>query len=192
MKLVNGHALTELKKLPDERDKKGRFLPGHHWRPRQKWWDKEWLNTQYKTKSASEIALENNTTESNMLYWLRKHRIQRRTVSEARQIKHWGLSGKNNPMWRGGITPRDTSSKKYREWRVSIFERDDYICQICNNRGGSLEAHHILPIRTFNGSPDLEFNKSNGITLCKKCHNIIQNKEMLFAKYLMKKNKEKE
>ena len=54
-----------------------------------------------------------------------------------------------------------------REWRISVFERDDYICQECNVRGGRLQAHHIKPYREH---PELRHDINNGETLCVDCH----------------------
>lgn len=54
-----------------------------------------------------------------------------------------------------------------REWRVSVFSRDDYTCQHCGIRGGRLQAHHIKPYREY---PELRHVLSNGETLCVDCH----------------------
>lgn len=58
-------------------------------------------------------------------------------------------------------------SAAYREWRTAVFERDDYTCQECGDRGGELNADHI---KTFAHHPDLRFELSNGRTLCVPCH----------------------
>lgn len=79
--------------------------------------------------------------------------------------KHWN--------WKGGVTKRDMNSKKYRLWRLSVFERDNFTCQKCKVRGGYLEADHIKPWVLY---PKSRFMVSNGQTLCKKCH-IIKTKE---------------
>ena len=63
------------------------------------------------------------------------------------------LSGKRNHFWRGGVAPlqkRIRMSLRYREWRKSVFERDDFTCQKCNRRGMAgdrlrLNAHHRTP-----------------------------------------------
>lgn len=58
-------------------------------------------------------------------------------------------------------------TKEYKEWRLSVFERDDYMCQECKWHGGTLNAHHI---KTFKDYPKLRYKLSNGTTLCYKCH----------------------
>jgi len=82
------------------------------------------------------------------------------------------ISGDRSCKWRGGINPINDTIRKsvyYSEWRKSAFERDDYTCQACHIKGGILNAHHILP---FSKYPELRFELSNGITLCKKCHGL--------------------
>lgn len=52
-------------------------------------------------------------------------------------------------------------------WRKAVFARDDYTCQHCGLRGGTLEADHIKPFAYF---PELRYELANGRTLCRKCH----------------------
>lgn len=68
------------------------------------------------------------------------------------------------------VTPefkRLRNSAAYQEWRTAVFERDDYTCQSCGQRGGGLQADHI---KTFAHHPELRFDVSNGRTLCVPCH----------------------
>lgn len=72
--------------------------------------------------------------------------------------------------WDGGITPINKAirnSVEYRLWRESVFERDDYTCIWCGQKGGSLEADHIKPFCDY---PELRFAIDNGRTLCVDCH----------------------
>ena len=54
-----------------------------------------------------------------------------------------------------------------RTWSRSVYYRDNYVCQVCAQHGGNLNAHHL------NGWDKFKFQRSdvsNGITLCKDCH----------------------
>lgn len=82
------------------------------------------------------------------------------------------ISGKNSYLWRGGITNENKAlrnRKEYKQWRNSVFKRDDYTCQVCGVRGGKLQAHHI---ENFSSNKELRFNVNNGITMCFECHDI--------------------
>lgn len=54
---------------------------------------------------------------------------------------------------------------EWRELRGVVFERDDYTCQYCGERGGKLECDHVVPV-SRGGSNELE----NLATACKKCN----------------------
>lgn len=55
---------------------------------------------------------------------------------------------------------------RYKKWRITIFKRDNFRCQLCG-AGKNLEAHHIIKKSLH---PELIFDIDNGITLCKDCH----------------------
>lgn len=65
------------------------------------------------------------------------------------------------------------TSKEYVEWRQKVFERDRFTCQLCNEPGGHLEAHHIKLKSQY---PELIFDVNNGITLRKYMHKFVHEK----------------
>lgn len=90
------------------------------------------------------------------------------------------VKGSTHWQWKGGISNQRVAkctTIPYKIWRKAVFERDDYICQACGQRGWKLEAHHVLPYRDF---PHLIHALQNGMTLCKKCHSKTIKKEYLF------------
>lgn len=89
-----------------------------------------------------------------------------RAVTQAERFR-----GGNNPRWRGGTTDIGTQirhSEKYITWRNACGKRDKFKCQFCNaSHHKRLVVHHI---KTFEKFPNLRFEISNGITLCRGCH----------------------
>lgn len=80
------------------------------------------------------------------------------------------IKGENSYLWQGGLTQENKlirNQSEYRNWRKSVFERDNYTCQCCGERGEILHAHHI---KNFSNHEDKRFDINNGITLCKDCH----------------------
>lgn len=70
---------------------------------------------------------------------------------------------------------------RYRQWRSDVYTRDDFICQMCGERGGRLNADHLKPfsaiinenkIVTLDQAFNCEelWNINNGRTLCLGCH----------------------
>jgi hypothetical protein len=77
--------------------------------------------------------------------------------------------------WQGGKTSeRKTLMQRndYKQLRKDCFGRDNFICQICNVRGGSLEMDHI---KEWCNYPELRYELSNVRTLCKECHKTTDN-----------------
>lgn len=193
------------------RDSKGRFTKGHHaspetefkkgehWRDSKPHWNKEWLVERYvrREMSASEIAEDAGCTENNIYYWMDKHGIDRRDVSGARQVKHWGLSGEengmygrngeDNPNYVDGSSPerqRLYAQAKGKAFLRKILKRDNYTCQHCGRpkeHSNPLHVHHIKP---WAGNPEHRFNPENVITLCTECHIWVHSNDNKDGKYI--------
>lgn len=66
---------------------------------------------------------------------------------------------------------RDT--QELRNWRSSVFMRDNFTCQQCGSNN-PLQAHHIYMWSKYS---DKRFDIDNGITLCKDCHKEVRGYE---------------
>jgi hypothetical protein len=101
--------------------------------------------------------------------WNKGKKLSTEVVQKLRDAK-LGKSGKLSNAWKGGKTPRNKhylSRPEYKNWRNKVFERDDYTCQECGERGVFLEAHHK---KSWAKYPELRFVVDNGVTLCRDCH----------------------
>jgi len=174
---------------------RGTFKKGETWRKKQPYWDREWLRREYEDKfrSANEIAEQFGITDDAILYWLRKHKIQRRSVSESRAKKHWGASGKQNgmydkggsknPNWKGGVTPERQAFYSSNEWkkaRKAVYKRDKCQCKRCGAKNKILHIHHIVSF----ANKELRDEVSNLVLLCVDCHHFVHSRENINKEYI--------
>jgi predicted transcriptional regulator len=126
-------------------------------------------------KSTPEIAQVLGVTPPTVSAWLKSAGIEARqgfTVGTREKLRQANL-GSKRWNWKGGITPdrvRLRVSLDMKLAREACFKRDDYTCRDCGQRGGKLNAHHIWPFQSY---PQLKFEVSNLLTLCKKCHDAF-------------------
>ena len=88
--------------------------------------------------------------------------------------------GSNHYRWNSNLTDEERELQSTRGglwevklWRRNVFERDNYICDICKRKGGMLNAHHL---NSWNTHVDERLSLENGLTLCEKCHNNFHQK----------------
>ncbi|CCG99843.1 hypothetical protein FAES_1833 [Fibrella aestuarina BUZ 2] len=95
-------------------------------------------------------------------------------------------SGPLSSQWQGGKTKLSAlirTSAQYRNWRLSVFKRDAFLCQHCGDatKRQDIEADHIYPFSRILSDYKIEtldearncaalWDLSNGRTLCKDCH----------------------
>ena len=82
--------------------------------------------------------------------------------------------GERNSNWKGGTsseTKRIKGSSEWKNWRIRIFTRDNFICRECGSKK-KIEPHHI---KEFSIYIELRFDVNNGLTLCNECHKQTDN-----------------
>ena len=113
--------------------------------------------------------------------WITGLRKASKTADRSKQSAHCkSLIGSKNPMWKGGVTPEYRKlrmTKRYKEWRSSVFKRDLFTCQECGIRSSKkkhviLQAHHLVSFAELlkTNRKDSIFDIKNGVTLCLSCH----------------------
>jgi len=116
---------------------------------------------------SGEPSWNTGTNESGMT-----GKSHRKETKEKMRMSHLGEKGSN---WKGGVSSmndRVRNSSAYKEWRLSVFIRDNYTCLICGDRSVRghrvvLNADHIKPFAFYE---ELRFDTNNGRTLCEPCH----------------------
>lgn len=93
---------------------------------------------------------------------------------------HQYNQGENHYGWTGGQNERMNPLSA--RWRKAVRKRDKGRCRLCGEQK-ELEAHHI---RRFGVCPDLRWEVSNGMMLCKRCHLIFRRREEEFEELLTK------
>lgn len=112
-------------------------------------------------------------------YWLGKKRTleTKQKISLSRMGKNKGI---NNPNYKNGKYTAEniarykhyTNSFIYKQWRESVFKRDEYRCQKCGQIGGYLTVHHVSSWAEY---PQFRYLINNGLTLCEECHKKTDN-----------------
>ena len=82
------------------------------------------------------------------------------------------------------------TSKKYKEWKRLVLERDGYKCKHCGgwHKGIELQVHHIFKWHLY---PKLRYDVRNGIVLCKDCHKLYDKNERIIWQVKYRKIKRK-
>lgn len=114
-------------------------------------------------------------------YWYRKNHTEetKRKISITKLMNPHRMFGENNPMWKGGTSHEPYCIVwKFKEYKESIKERDNYECQnpFCHGTSSRLCIHHI----NYNKK---DCRRNNLITICNSC-NPRANTNRLFWKCL--------
>lgn len=141
-------------------------------------------NQQFQSRVAEtkrRLFQEGKLTTPN--YWLGKKRPK--FSDQWRENMGKTNTGEKSRFWKGGITePRRyiRACGKYKRWRETILERDNFTCQICKTNQSKLEVdhypksfaqlwkeHNLTNIDSALNCGELWLT-DNGRTLCYLCH----------------------
>ena len=143
--------------------KKG-IIPWNKGKTRKYWMNEQQIENMKKTQFKKGIALRKG---KHQIAWNKGKKTGLIPKTSFKKGERMGLLHHN---WKGGVSNINSKirhSVEYKLWRKSVFERDDYTCIWCRQRGGIIHADHIKPFAFF---PELRFAIDNGRTLCFKCH----------------------
>lgn len=122
--------------------------------------------------ATTEIAEKLSVTAVTVGAWLEQEGIARRrspTKRTREKLRDANLCEKRY-NWKGGAAAKNRRlrlSMYMRDARKACFERDDYTCRSCGQRGGKLNAHHVWPFQRWQ---EWKYEVWNLVTLCKQCH----------------------
>jgi hypothetical protein len=139
-------------------------------------------NTHFQSNNSLEkYRKENNNVSAFKGRKQTEEAKQKIRIARAKQVfptgpEHWNYKHGQSPF-----RTRLYNTYLYKKWRSTIFERDNYTCQFCGQRGGRLNVDHIKPFSLIvkeNKITTIEeakkclelWNLSNGRTLCFPCH----------------------
>ena len=97
-------------------------------------------------------------------FWVGRHHTKE-TKLKMRNARLGKYNKENCHFWKGGISFEPYTTDWTETLRISIRERDNYVCRLCGKRQGDI-LHHIHHI-DYNKK---NCNADNLITLCNKCH----------------------
>lgn len=155
---------------------------------------REKANRKFCSPRCSQLAHSQNSQESSTclqcekVFTLPKSLVRRdRRFCTRSCWSTYRTTGERNQNWKGGISSeRDVikATDEYKEWRLSVFRRDHFMCVVCLNGStgdNPIEAHHL---KKFSDHPELATDVENGSTLCRKCHKQTYNCEELVESFL--------
>lgn len=132
----------------------------------------QWKNNHERREAQRKLKInfwENDTKT-------REKVIKKMQSKEYKEKQRIAKTGERNGMWNSELTEKERERQKrharrypgYQDFRKSVYERDEYTCQVCSDdTGGNLVVHHLNGFHwDENGRTDV----NNGVTLCNDCH----------------------
>lgn len=85
--------------------------------------------------------------------------------------------------WFNPRRPEQYLDPRYQQWRNAVLRRDRYKCRWPNCKcRQKLQVHHIARWADY---PMLRYEVTNGVTLCKEHHKLVNQNEEIYAQMLI-------
>ena len=137
---------------------------------------KFWLGKKFSDEHKNKLreAKEGKKLSRTHIENIRKAKKGMKPSMETRRKMSDAHRGDKAYNWKGGQKSyrHQTWSLQYKEWRTKVFERDNHTCQMCGVKGHYITAHHI---KSWTFYPKLQYEITNGQTLCESCHSLTDN-----------------
>jgi hypothetical protein len=90
--------------------------------------------------------------------------------NRCKACQHDRTSGENNPCWNPNLTYEDRligrNTPENHFWQKQVYKKNHYRCVLCGSKK-KIRAHHLYGYSAY---PDLRYDESNGVVLCKEHH----------------------
>ena len=129
-------------------------------------WSKHGFESAFKgknhTKQAKVAITDHAITQWKDMTEEQKHELKKKESCTKRGIPLEDFDGFSAPEG-----TRIRQSAKGKAWTYDILSKANFTCVKCQERGGTLHAHHL---NGFNSHPEQRFDLDNGACLCHDCH----------------------
>lgn len=128
-----------------------------------------WMKGKKHTAEAKAKVSKNKTGKKLPPFTL-EHKKKISLALQGRSLPR--RKGKDHHNWKGGVTSelKLLRIKFQQTIQQLVLERDDYTCQLCGMRGGSLHVDHIQSFADYVAG---RFDADNCRTLCRECHYFV-------------------
>ena len=155
---------------------KAKQVPWNKWLKGFSWWWPKWKKrTKENIEKIKKMARERKRSPlspETIAKIVASNTWRKRTVAARLKMslaKRWSKS----LWWKWWICGENEIIRKslqYKEWRESVWHRDDYICCKCCVVSHDCNSHHVFNFAEY---PILRLDIRNGITFCKSCHQLF-------------------
>lgn len=130
----------------------------------------EYVDNYFKENDCILLTQSYENVTQTLTYVCKCHRIGYSTFNtfrDSKQCKQCSFDSLKSSVSTDEMKIERRHIKGYKEWIKRCYQRDNYTCQCCGQRGGKLNAHHK---DGYHWCEERRLDDSNSVTLCENCH----------------------